>query len=123
MCSTRKGQTGSSFRRAAAVLGLIGFALVGCQRTVPPPLTSPVNSSPLVVDEAMQHRQFERSTSYYASGATVAGGTGYLWQTHETIPPRYQRLTDAPVAVANIVSMPVGIFVESPWQKQVYRGE
>ena len=117
MCSTRKLAVG------AITLGLVVFA--GCQRIVPPAVVSPVNDSPIAVDEAMQIRDDEPSTStaYYASGAAVAGGTSYLWQVHETIPPGYHRYAEVPVAAANIASMPVGLFVESPWEKQVYRGE
>jgi hypothetical protein len=96
---------------------------VGCQRIVPPPQTSPVNTTPIVIDEAMQHRDWDRSTSYYANGGAIAGGTGYLWQTHETIPEGDRRYTDVPVAAANFVSLPVGIFVDSPFKKVVYRGE
>src|SRR5688572_18781243 len=82
----------------------------GCQRIVPPPTRAPVNNTPLVVDEAMQVREHDRSTAYYANGATVAGGTGYLWQTHEAVKPGHRRFVEAPVAALNIVSMPVGVF-------------
>jgi hypothetical protein len=97
--------------------------MVGCQRIVPPPTVSPVNTTPVVVDDAMKYRDWDRSTSYYQNGGTVAGGTAYLWQTHETIPEGWQRYTDVPVSLANIVSMPVGLFVDSPFKPQVYRGE
>src|SRR5687767_6171346 len=87
----------------------------GCQRIVPPPVRAPVNDAPLVVDEAMQIRDWDRSTNYYANGGTVAGGTGYLWQTHEAVNPGHRRFVEAPVAALNIASMPVGLFVNSPW--------
>jgi hypothetical protein len=115
MCSIHK--------KLAVAMGMSLTAALGCQRIVPPPQSSPVNNTPIVIDEAMQHRDWDRSTSYYQNGGTIAGGTTYLWQTHETIPPGMQRYTDVPVAMANIVSMPVGIFVESPFKPQVYRGE
>jgi hypothetical protein len=99
------------------------IAITGCQRIVPPPISSPVNNPPMVLDDATQIRNYDPSLSYYASGATVAGGTSYLWQTHETIPPGYVRFTDVPVAVLNMVCTPVGVFIESPWEAQVYRGE
>jgi hypothetical protein len=95
----------------------------GCQgidREQPP---APVNDTPLVVDEAMQIRDWDRSTNYYANGATVAGGTGYVWEVADWANPGHRRFIDAPVAVLNIVSMPVGIFVNSPFGEQVYRGE
>ena len=84
---------------------------------------SPVNNPRLTLDDATQMRNYDQSTSYYPSGATVAGGTGYLWQTHETIPDGYRRYTDVPVATTNILELPVGVFIESPWEKEIYRGE
>src|SRR5687768_10625841 len=115
MCSIRSG--------CVVALVLAALAVAGCQGIVPPPTRSPVNDSPLVVDEAMQLRDWERSTNYYANGATVAGGTGYVWQTHEAVNPGHRRFVEAPVAVLNIASMPVGVFINSPWERQVIRGE
>jgi hypothetical protein len=106
------------FAAAAMVVGAMG-----CQpitRTQPP---APVNDTPLVVDEAMQLRDWERSTNYYANGATIAGGTAYVWQVHKGINPGHRRFVEVPVAVLNIASMPVGVFVNSPFEKQVIRGE
>ena len=130
MCSIRETErTGMNQERgrAATACGMVLLSLLGwvggCQRTVPPATRSPVNSTPLVVDEAMQVRDWDRSTNYYANGASVAGGTGYLWQTHEAVKPGHRRIAEAPVALLNIVSMPVGLFVNAPWQEEVIRGE
>ena len=107
------------------LVSAMGVALLaGCQGLVQQSAQSPLNETPLIVDEAMQQRDdWDRSTAYYANGATVAGGTDYVWQTHETVPPEYRRLSDAPVAVLNFASMPVGAFTNSSAKKQVYRGE
>ena len=121
------GRSALALARRAQPLSLFLFSsflcLAGCQRIVPPPTRAPVNNAPLVVDEAMQIRDWDRSTNYYANGAAVAGGTGYLWQTHEAINPGHRRFVEVPVAVLNMASMPVGVFVNSPFDKQVARGE
>ena len=117
MCSIRSGWF------VAVVSAVLAIAGAGCQAIVPPPVRAPVNDTPLVVDEAMQMRDWDRSTNYYANGATIAGGTGYLWQTHEAINPDHRRLVEAPVAVLNMASMPVGLLLNSPFEKQVIRGE
>ena len=114
MCSTR-----NAFVLLA--VGLVVFA--GCQRIVPPPMVSPVNNPPTVIDQGTQLRNFEQSTSYYASGASIAGGTSYLWQIHETMSPGSARYLEVPVALLNVGSMPVGVFIEAPWENQVNRGE
>ena len=76
------------------------FVLPGCQgidREQPP---APVNDTPLVVDEAMQIRDWDRSTNYYANGATVAGGTGYVWEVADWVNPGHRRFIDAPWPVS-----------------------
>src|SRR5688500_1034080 len=116
MCSTPK----RSFLAVAGVLA--ASVLFGCQPNVPNSVER-LNNSPLIVDEAMQQRSdWERSTSYYANGDTVADGTGYMFQTHETIPDPYRRVVEAPVAAMNIGLLPVGVFVNSPFKPQVYQG-
>ena len=116
MCSIRNGI------RAAVVLGTLG--LVGCQEAKPKSNLSPLNDTPLIVDEAMQTREgWDRSSAYYPSGATVSGGTGYVWETHSSIPAEYRRFADAPVAVLNFVSLPVGLLTNTPLKKQLFRGE
>ena len=116
MCSTPK----RSF--LAVACALTASALLGCQTNVPNAVER-LNNSPLIVDEAMQQRgDWDRSTAYYANGDTVAGGTGYMFQTHETIPDPYRRFVESPVAAMNIALLPVGIFVNSPFKSQVYQG-
>ena len=123
MCSIRNG----CGILMAAILGAGAGAMLllggGCQSIVPPSQMSKVNDAPLVVDRAMEIRDWDRETSHYANGSTVAGGTGYLWQTHETIPQDYRRFADVPVAALNIVCLPVGVFLNPPYKPEVYRGE
>ena len=116
MCSTRNGI------RVALVLGIAGIA--GCQKDSPRSNLSPLNDTPLVIDDAMQSREdWERSSAFHPSGATVAGGTGYVWESGDSVPEEYRRLTEAPVAVLNFLSLPVGLFTNSPLKSQVARGE
>ena len=82
MFSTRKFVIGASLLTAATMLG--------CQAKVPEGVER-LNNAPLIVDEAMQKREWDRSTSYYPNGDTVADGTGYMFETHETIPDGWFR--------------------------------
>src|SRR5688500_14059093 len=133
MYSIRRQQrkTKNEKRKTVGLSGLPFFVLpfsifvciAGCQGISHEQPPAPVNDAPLVVDEAMQIRDWDRSTNYYANGGTVAGGTGYLSQTHEAVNPGHRRFVEAPVAALNIATMPVGLFVNSPWEAQVYRGE
>ena len=117
MCSIRSGAMLFAVLLAGAVAGAVG----GCQRTVPP-MVERLNNTPLVVDPAMQRREWEPSRAFYANGDTVAGGTGYMFQTHETLPPASLRVADPVMATANIAMLPVGLFVNSPFKAEEYQG-
>src|SRR5947208_4697687 len=115
MCSIRKtqewlGRAALTLAAAGSVMAMLG----GCQANVPAGV-EPVQNKPLIIDEAMQRREWDRSVAYYPNGDTVAGGTGYMFQTHETIPDGWRRVADPLVSVMNIGLLPVGIFVNSPF--------
>jgi hypothetical protein len=113
MFSTRKFVIGASLLTAATMLG--------CQANVPPGVER-LNNSPLIVDEAMQRREWDRSASYYPNGDTVADGTGYMFHTHETIPDGWRRVVEPGVATLNFALLPIGVFLESPFVPQTYQG-
>lgn len=114
-----------STRNAIQAVLVLGVATVlGCQEAKPRSNQSPLNDTPLVIDDAMQAREdWDRSSAVYPSGASVAGGTGYVWESSDRVPGEYRRLTDAPVAVLNFLSMPIGLLTNSPLKSQVSRGE
>ncbi|HSV13672.1 MAG TPA: hypothetical protein VLI90_05395, partial [Tepidisphaeraceae bacterium] len=62
MCSTRNVHL--------LICGLLAIAL-GCE-VKQPPKPDAVSHSPLVVDDAMRHRQWPTSVAHYANGQTVA---------------------------------------------------
>ena len=105
-----------------AMLALVGIgALAGCQANVPAPVER-LNDTPLVVDDAMQRREWDRSTVYYGNGDTIAGGTAYMFQVHETMPNWSRRAADPLVATTNFLLLPVGVFVNSPFDAEAYQG-
>lgn len=112
MCSTR-----NAFVVGGCIVGL----LAGCQGN-PRPRPDPLNRTPLVVDEAMQRREWEPSAAYYANGDTIAGGTGYMFQTSPNIPDGWRRVVDPVMTTANILLLPVGLVVNSPTKKEDYQG-
>ena len=114
MCLTRK---------ARVLLGscVLGSMMFGCQAIVPES-TERLNNTPLIVDDAMQKRQWDQSTSYYANGDTVADGTGYMFETHETVPDGWRRVVEPAITTMNIALLPIGVFVNSPIKEQVYQG-
>ncbi len=72
----------------------------------------------------MERRDWDKQVCQYANGDTVAAGTGYMFQVHETIPDDWYRLADPAVATMNQVLLPVGIFVNNALvSNQVYQGD
>src|SRR3954468_5352339 len=113
-----------STRKRSLLVGtycLTAAAMLGCQANVPQGVER-LNNSPLIVDEAMQRREWDRSTTYYANGDTVADATGYMYHTRETIPDPWRRVAEPGVATLNMALLPVGMFVNSPFKQQPYQG-
>src|SRR5438270_704595 len=73
--STMDASRSSILRLLSSILVLSLAA--GCEVKQPPP-PEPVSHAPLVVDPAMQHRQWPVSVAHYANGSTVAWPTGAL---------------------------------------------
>lgn len=119
MCSIRN----RAFRTLS--LPLAGFAVIaaaGCQRVQPAPVV-PLNNAPMVVDEAMQMRDWERSTVYYQNGDTVAGFNGRYYE----LKPKYQdgyvtRIGDPAVGITNVVLLPITMAMTPPWEAVRYQG-
>jgi hypothetical protein len=77
-----------------------------------------VSNAPLIVDEAMQRREWEESRVHYPSGATVAGKTGYMFETSNRVQAPARRIADPAVATANILMLPVTFPLSQPWRSQ-----
>lgn len=112
MCSTRK--------RTAAIAGLLFLTAAGCQTTVNRPAKADLDTTPLVVDEAMQKRDWDRSVAYYANGDTLAGPDLTVIET--TAPDPYQRVLDPVVATINDSITPVTTILFPPWKDVIYQG-
>jgi hypothetical protein len=92
----------------------------GCKfhRNDPPRMN--LNQSPLIVDEAMQKRDWERSTVQYANGDTIAGP--HLIVVESAGPAWLQRVTDPAVSTANNVAIPATTILSPPWKDVIYQG-
>jgi hypothetical protein len=95
------------------------FHLTGCTVKQPYP-PEPVSHAPLVVDDAMQHRQWPVSVAHYANGATVAWPTGAIFKHRDDEPVWQAAITDMPMFVANSVATPAVYLFTPPWQPVVY---
>src|SRR5689334_13883954 len=106
-----------------AALGLtVLVAGIGCQSALPGP-SERLSTKPLVVDEAMQRRDWEPTTAHYQSGATVAGPTGFWWEADQSRPEWQQGLVETPLFVAQVLMLPFTLAVQPPWTQVIYHGD
>ena len=114
-------------RRAGAQLALAlaaGAALAaGCARA-PKPAPEPFSASPMVVDEAMQRRDWQPpQASYYENTSVVARPTGEKWEASWTMPARRHVWADPLVWSYNTITLPIRLIITPPWTPVAYRGE
>jgi hypothetical protein len=123
MFSTRDRQpvrpTRRSPRLAAASVVLI--ALAGCLKTTNPP--QPISRVPLVIDEAMQRRDWQPVAVHYQNGQTPAWPTGFIL-THTPDAPKWApAVTDGPLFMANVFAMPIGYAFTPAWTTVISTNE
>lgn len=106
--------------RALGVLASAGMVLsTGCQR-IPPNRPVALNDAPLIVDEAMQIRDWDRSTGYYASGNVPAGATRLTFEPKND--NRYNYAFDPLIGLANFAIIPFTYFRTPPFTTIVHQG-
>jgi hypothetical protein len=111
----------TSFLRKTAAMTLMTAGLAGSTgclvHTAPP---ADLDQSPLVIDEAMQRRDWPVTVARYANGETPAFATGFVLQHSPDAPAWTPVLTDTPLFFANIAAMPVGYIFTPPWTPVAY---
>ena len=115
MCSIRNCVT-------LVILGASMLA-VGCQRmgNTPP---EQLNPTPIVVDEAMQHRDWDQQAAYYTNTSVVARPTGELYEVKPDLGAERRHIYVDPVVWAgNTLLMPFVLIADPPWTPVAYRGE
>ena len=114
MCSIRKAGV------AAMAMGLAMSGVVGCQFHSDKPPKMNLNQSPLIVDEAMQKRDWDRTTIQYANGDTIAGP--HLIVIESAGPAWLQRGTDPGISTVNNAITPITTVIMPPWKDVTYQG-
>ena len=119
MSSTRNRSKLSQCALAALASAGLVLSMTGCQR-IPPNRPVALNDEPLVVDEAMQIRDWDRSTAYYGNGNTVAGATRLTYQPKND--NRYNYAFDPLIGVANFAIIPFTYFKTPARTTVVHQG-
>ncbi|MBV8782381.1 MAG: hypothetical protein JO353_13375 [Phycisphaerae bacterium] len=91
---------------------------VPIRNTPPESLSAPT----IDVDEAMQARDWNLDTAYYANGSTVAGPIGFRYQPAPNQPFWRANLVEPAIFGLNILIMPYEFFRTPPWKAVAWKG-
>jgi hypothetical protein len=75
-----------------------------------------LTASEIDVDVAMQARDWDQVTAGYASGATVAGPIGFLYEPTRDRPLWQQGVTEIPTFMVNTALIPFAFCKTPPWK-------
>ncbi|HMB96478.1 MAG TPA: hypothetical protein VKK61_10605, partial [Tepidisphaeraceae bacterium] len=98
---------------------LVVAMLGGCQMSSP---LEPIkyeprigeNTTPLLVDQAMQVRDWKLSTSNYANGNVPAGPTGFLFEESWNEPEWTYAVVETPLFIGQVLALPVTLALDPP---------
>lgn len=110
----------TNFRIALFATGFAGL-VGGCQKisTAPP---AALNEAPMLVDQAMQIRDWNRSTAIYTNMSFVAGAPGYWFEAKYDNPYWSYALLEAPLFLGQSIILPITIWFPPQWQPVDYAG-
>lgn len=109
-------------KRTSLVVAVALGGVVGCQRTADIQEEPALSTAPLVLDRAIQHRDWEPSVVEYPNGAVVAGPTLFPYETTRTDPNWQQALLAPWLFVGQTIISPFQAIVTPPWSEVTYRG-
>src|SRR5947207_2388741 len=94
-----------------ASLATVGALTGGCAKRQPERVE--VNTTPLVIDEAMQRRDWDRSIAYYPNGAVIAGPTLFNYEPKRNQVGYSYFASDSLTFFVNIVLLPL-YYIRTP---------
>jgi len=102
--------------RNVLVAGVLAAAAVGCQvKKADAPVA--LNDTPLVIDGAMQARDWDQSKALYENGRVPANTDRFILQTSDKAADNnWSWATDTPIFLANSVIFPFTYFGDPPGQ-------
>lgn len=122
--------------KSIALIAVAGIISAGCQtmksemsglttnpvaklKNAPP---DELNDTPLIVDGAMQLRNWPRVSSVYANGDTPAGPTGFWYEPAWNQSGWKYPVIETPLFLVQTVALPVTLSLTPPWSEATYTG-
>jgi hypothetical protein len=82
----------------------------------------PVDETPLIVDGAMQLREWDRSVAYYSNGDTYAYPTLFWYEPAWNQPEFNYYFIETPLFIGQTLAMPLVMWMPPPWTSVKYTG-
>jgi hypothetical protein len=114
MLSTRKNSP-----RAKILSLLIPFAMTGCALKQPPQ-PDPITRAPVVIDEAMQQRDWPVTVAHYQDGSTPGWATTFLFINSPKTPVWTAVVTETPIFAFNSMISPIVLICSPANQRIIY---
>ena len=85
-----------------------------------PPQPDPISHAPLVIDEAMQQRDWPVTVANYQNGSTPGWATTFLFINNPKTPPWTAAVTETPIFAFNSLISPIVLICSPPNQRIIY---
>lgn len=108
--------------KTSAKVALGGLLLGGCVQPMTDTPTAPLVEEPMVIDQAMQVRDWDRSTAVYTNLAFVAGSPGFWYQPKWDQPDWTYAVVEAPLFLGQALILPITVWFPPQWQPVNYAG-
>lgn len=109
-------------KRTSLILLVAAGGLIGCQRTADIQEAPAFSAEPLIIDQAIQYRDWEPSVVEYPNGAVVAGPTLFPYETQRTAPGWQQSLFAPVLFLGQTIALPFHAVQTPPWSEVAHEG-
>jgi hypothetical protein len=104
-----------------ALLGSVAGGLIGCTHTHNPP-PSELNQAPLIIDSAMQQRDWNTSVAYFPNGGVPAWDTRFHLKPCPYEPAWVKPVSEPVAFLGQTLFLPVALVLAPPFVPVVYHG-
>ena len=101
---------------------LLAIGAAGCAEKAYQPTVQKLSPAPIVEDEAMELRDWQRSSAVYANGVSVSYPTLYPYVARKNVPAIEPVIMEPVLFVGQTLALPITAIDTPPWQDTSYRG-
>jgi hypothetical protein len=108
--------------KTPAKVALGALLLGGCVQPMTATPEAPLTEEPMVIDQAMQVRDWDRSAAVYTNLSFVAGSPGFWYQPKWNEPDWTYAVVEAPLFLGQALILPITVWFPPQWEPVNYAG-